>query len=142
MRSSACLGPNVDYVHPYEGFQAEQRGACRARLFHRDPASPIVVASSLGDRTTPWLASMCEFLAAELLMRHFPMRARADEPMVYIEHYPQHRDAPWMIEAMIVAFTPAQPRWDNRWRRWTMDRPVWRRLERDELTKLLGCELT
>jgi hypothetical protein len=89
---------------------------------------------------------MAEFLAAEILRRHFPERAGMPSPMVWVEHYPERRIGRELIpeEYDLVSFATSIPtavRAGNRWR-WSLGEPAWTHLSRAAVEHMIGLPLT
>jgi hypothetical protein len=76
-----------DLLRPVNGFHMPG-GKCRIRIYERDGGVPVVIASELSDNTNTSVTNLAEYLAAEIVVKHFPYRFEEETPIVWIEHYP------------------------------------------------------
>src|SRR5918994_1359455 len=74
-----------DYVHYYRGYWSEG-GKCRIRIYQEDGRAPVVLCSQLPDNDNTSVTNMAEYLAAEVMEEH-----KLPTPLVWIEHYPEHK---------------------------------------------------
>lgn len=75
-----------DYVHHYRGYWSDG-GRCRIRIYCEDGRAPMVVCSQLPDNDNTSVTNMVEYLAAEVIEER-----RLPTPLVWIEHYPEHKE--------------------------------------------------
>lgn len=82
----------LDTIHHYRGYWHDG-GICRLRIFERDGALPIVVATELPHNTNTSVTNISERLAAEVLRDYLPQQKTLAlcgyQPFVWVEHYPQ-----------------------------------------------------
>ena len=74
-----------DHVHHYKGYWSEG-GKCRIRIYQEDEQALVVVCSQLPDNDNTSVTNMAEYLAAEVMEEHM-----LPTPLVWIEHYPEHK---------------------------------------------------
>ena len=74
-----------DYVHFYRGYWSDG-GKCRIRIYREDDRAPVVVCSQLPDNYDTSVTNMAEYLAAEVIEGD-----KLPTPLVWIEHYPEHK---------------------------------------------------
>jgi hypothetical protein len=135
----------ADYRYAYRGYHADG-GVCRVRLFEGTGQVPVVLVSELAENTSTSVTNMAEYLAAELIARHFPARFEAEDPAVHwVEHYPR-TDAErrrGMPEYALVAFDSYRPRRVPRFGqdRVAIGRPRWTHVDRAAVERLLGQPL-
>jgi hypothetical protein len=90
-----------DYIHRYRGYWSD-RGKCRIRIYRQDGHAPVVVCSQLPDNENTSVTNMAEYLAAEVIEeRDLPT------PLVWVEHYPEHRGKPG--EHSLIRFSSWDP---------------------------------
>ncbi len=90
-------------------------GVCRIRIFAAPDEVPVVVATELEDNTGPSITNFCEYIAAEVIARHFPERFEAEIPLIWVEEYPRtpeqrSRGMPAFSQAEFSSFTPRMER--------------------------------
>lgn len=134
-----------DYTHHYRGIW---RDGCCCRIAVYAPEAgelgrrPVVVAAELDDNEGSSVTNVAEYLAAEIVARHFPhlLDAPADggQPVVWLEHYPPQHGAP--AEYDRVTFAPWRIRvaWPGGTLRRALGTPEWARLDRAAVAALLG----
>jgi len=82
-----------DYVHHYRGLWTDaDGGVCRVRVYEALGAAPVILVTELPENTNTSVTNCAEYLAAEVIARHFPARFGHEEPAVWVEHSPP--DAP------------------------------------------------
>ena len=74
-----------DYVHLYRGYWSGG-GKCRIRIYQEDRHDPVVICSQLPDNDNTSVTNMAEYLAAEVIEE-----LGLATPLVWIDHYPEHR---------------------------------------------------
>ena len=77
-----------DYVHYYRGYWSDG-GKCRIRIYQEDDHDPVVICSQLPDNNNTSVTNMAEYLAAEVIEEH-----GLATPLIWIEHYPEHKGKP------------------------------------------------
>lgn len=85
--STAPMAKVYDYIHWYRG-HAASIGRCRIRIYERLGDVPIVIVSELAESANTSVTNLAEYLAAEIIAKHFPQRFEEEIPVVWIEHYP------------------------------------------------------
>jgi hypothetical protein len=90
-----------DYVHHYRGYWSDG-GKCRIRIYQNDGQAPLVVCSQLLDNPNTSVTNMAEYLAAEVIQEH-----KLPTPLVWIEHYPEHKGK--IGEYSLVRFSSWEP---------------------------------
>jgi len=86
-----------DYVHYYRGYWSD-RGKCRICIYQEDGYDPVVICSQLPENKNTSVTNMAEYLAAEVIEE----RGLAT-PLVWVEHYPEHRGK--LGEYSVVTFS-------------------------------------
>src|SRR5918993_4176098 len=76
-----------DYTHRYRGLWTEG-GVCRVRVYDAPDATPVIVVTELPENENTSITNLMEYLAAELIAKHFPHRFDYPEPAIVVEHYP------------------------------------------------------
>jgi hypothetical protein len=135
-----------DYVHTFVGLQGVPGGRCRIRIFAAAGRPPVILASELPDNTNTSITNLAEYLAPEIVTKHFPERLEEEEPAIWIEHYgpPQHRGRRGQPEFARVRFANWTPHVENRWRagqpvrRVKFGEPEWDHLSPQEVERLIG----
>jgi hypothetical protein len=70
-------------------------GACRIRVFEaltRPEPPPVVVCSQVAGEDVECISAVVEYIAPAIVARYLPHRFDELEPVVWLEHYPLHRD--------------------------------------------------
>jgi hypothetical protein len=136
------MGKTHDYTYDYRGLHTP--GAkCRIRVYERAGDVPVVIATELPDNDNTSVTNIAEYLAAEIIARHFPHRFEEENPVIWIEHDPPieaHGRRGKTVEYSLVEFdsyTPRQERVFGRPRVRIGD-PAWRHLREEEVEELLG----
>jgi hypothetical protein len=82
----------ADYLCAFRGtFDREPHAVCCVRVFEEEGHTPIIVMSGLPQNTSTSVANMAEYLAPELIQRHFPRRFEELPPAIFLEHYVEER---------------------------------------------------
>lgn len=76
-----------DYQYRYHGYW-EPGGVCRVRIFEGEDRPPVVLVSQLPETRNTSITNLAEYLAAEIVAKHFPERFEEENPFGFIEHYP------------------------------------------------------
>jgi hypothetical protein len=120
-----------DYIHYYRGYWSEG-GKCRIRIYREDGQPPVVICSQLPDNDNTSVTNMAEYLAAEVMEEH-----KLPTPLVWIEHYPEHKGK--IGEYSLVRFSSWEPTevcLGSVWR-YRMGSPKWSHLPSDAVDDLL-----
>jgi hypothetical protein len=120
-----------DYIHNYRGYWSEG-GKCRIRIYREDGQPPMVICSQPPDNDNTSVTNMAEYLAAEVMEEH-----KLPTPLVWIEHYPEHKGE--MGEYSLVRFSSWEPKevcLGGVWR-YRMGSPKWFHLPSDAVDDLL-----
>ena len=133
-----------DYTYAYRGIWTDG-GVCRIQIFEGHDRPPVIVATELPENTNTSVTNLAEYLAAEVLRRHFPQRFEEPEPAIWIERYPRPAE-PWLrrvvgnTEYSRVTFATWIPRAVFRGgvRRLAIGQPTWTHLEPADVRRLLG----
>jgi hypothetical protein len=120
-----------DYIHHYRGYWSDG-GKCRIRIYREDGQPPVVICSQppVNDNTS--VTNMAEYLAAEVMEEH-----KLPTPLVWIEHYPEHKGE--IGEYSLVRFSSWEPKevcLGGVWR-YRMGSPKWSHLPSDAVDDLL-----
>ncbi len=131
-----------DYVHRYRGYY-EDGAVCRVRIFRPAGLLPVLLVTELPENQNTSVTNMAEYLAADLLIRHFSaQKPGAPAPVWYVEHYPHApEDARRPGNSFdVVAFarwTP-EPSYVFGHGRMKLGLPSWHPIGEDELAALVG----
>ena len=130
-----------DDLFTYAGYWS-QDGVCRIRIYTAPDEVPVVVATELDDNRGTSITNMSEFLAADVIARHFPERFEAEDPVIWLEHYPrtpaeQRQGLPDFSRAEFSSFTPRVERLGGIIRI-RIGQPTWRHLDEAEVEALIG----
>jgi hypothetical protein len=120
-----------DYIHFYRGYWSEG-GMCRLRIYREDGQPPVVICSQLPDNDNTSVTNMAEYLAAEVMEEY-----KLPTPLVWIEHYPEHKGK--IGEYSLVRFSSWEPTevcLGSVWR-YRMGSPKWSHLPSDAVNDLL-----
>ncbi len=134
-----------DYTYHYRGIWRDD-GRCRIAVYAPEAGEvgrrPVIVAAELADNTGTSVTIIAEYLAAEVVAKHFPhlldTPATGGQPVVQLERYPPGR---WVRgEYARVTFAPWRIRaaWPGGTRRRALGTPDWARLDRAGVAALLG----
>lgn len=130
-----------DYIYPYRGYWAPG-GRCRVRIYQAEGQTPVVLVSELPDNENTSITNLAEYLAAELIVRHFPQRFEEEDPVVWIEHYPrtpeeQRQGMPVYARVEFASYRPRK-RFVGGVDRIAIGTPHWTHLTEAELRELLN----
>jgi hypothetical protein len=120
-----------DYIHYYRGYWSDG-GKCRIRIYREDSQPPVVICSQLPNNDNTSVTNMAEYLAAEVMQEH-----KLPTPLVWIEHYPEHKGK--IGEYSLVRFSswdPTEVCLGSVWR-YRMGSPKWSHLPSDAVDDLL-----
>ncbi len=134
-----------DYTYHYRGVWRDG-GCCRIAVYAPEAweadRRPVIVATELDDNEGSSVTNMAEYLAAEIVVRHFPhlLDAPADEgqPVVWLEHYPPRAGAPAEYDRVTFAPWRIRAAWLGGTLRRALGTPDWARLDRAAAAALLG----
>ena len=131
----------ADYHYTYTGYWTRD-AVCRIQIFAASDAVPVVVATELDENTGTSITNVCEYLAAEVIARHFPERFEAEDPIIWLEHYPrtpaEHRQGlPAFSRAEFSSFTP-RVEYLGAIKRIRIGQPTWRHIDETEVEALIG----
>ena len=138
-----------DYRHAYLGYwDVEPEARCRVRIIERAGAPPILLLSEVPTNPSTSVTNAVEFLVAELIAKHFPVRFEVidEPPAVVIEHYeaiPGSTSGPRQKPSYaLVTFEDWRPRrvWLGGQERISLGDPDWRHMPDAEVRALIGDE--
>ncbi len=134
-----------DDTHHFRGIWRDG-GQCRIAIYKPERGEadrrPVIVATELDENDGPSVTNMAEYLAAEIVARHFPhlldTPAERSQPVGWLEQYPPGRGMPGEYDR--VTFTPwrIQVAWLGGTLRRALGTPAWVRLDRAGVAALLG----
>lgn len=134
-----------DYRYPFRGYWSDG-GICRIRVFEAPRLSPVIVCSELEENANTSVTNLAEFLAAEVLARHFPGRFEEVEPCIWVEHYPGRVDPRRNVtgrsefdRVTFASWTPRIARLGGVARR-CLGEPAWHPMALTEVAALIGGE--
>src|SRR5258705_905553 len=81
-----------DYPYEYRGLWADH-AMVRIRIYDLEYGRPVVIATEPPDNPGTSVTNMVEYLAAEILERHFGRPIDEGERPIFIEHYPPRQHA-------------------------------------------------
>lgn len=130
-----------DYRYRYHGYW-EPVGVCRVRTFEGEDRVPVVLVSQLPDARNTSITNLVEYLAAEIVARHFPERFEQDDPFGFIEHYPPQggdwsRGEPIYRAVRFASYTPRPVVLGGVERR-KLGRPAWTVMGAEAVRRLIG----
>lgn len=130
-----------DELFTYAGYWTRD-AVCRIQIFAAPDEVPVVVATELEENTGTSITNVCEYLAAEVIARHFPERFEAEDPIIWIERYPRtpaerRQGLPTFSQAEFSSFTP-RVEYLGTIKRIRIGQPTWRHVEETEVEELIG----
>lgn len=129
-----------DYRYRYRGHWTDG-GVCRVRVYEAPGATPVLLVTELPENENTSVTNMAEYLAAELIARHFPHRFEDAEPVIWVEHYPQGRGQRETYDRVIFASYVPMPCFSSGVWRVRLGEPMWRPIARDSIAHIVGlCE--
>ena len=129
-----------DYRYPSRGWWSDS-GICRIRIYQPENQTPAVICSDLPENENTSITNMAEFLAAEIIQRHFPHRFEEEDPLVWIEHYERDPHDPMVNTGYsLVEFDSYSPHKVFRGgiERIKIGTPNWSHLELEQVEDLTG----
>ncbi len=134
-----------DYTHHYQGIWRDG-GRCRIEIYVPEAGEaerhPVVVAIELDGNEGSSVTNVVEYLAAEIVARHFPhlldKDAEGGQPVVWLEHYPPQHGAPTEYDRVTFAPWRIRAAWLEGTLRRALGTPDWARLDRAAVAALLG----
>jgi hypothetical protein len=72
-------------THDYRGYWSDG-GKCRIRIYREEGLAPVVICSQLPDNDNTSVTNIAEHLAAEVIEKQ-----DLPTPLVWVEHYPEHK---------------------------------------------------
>jgi len=137
------LPKTADYRYDYRGFW-QSEGFCRIRVFEAPGRTPVIVATELPDNPGTSITNLVEYLAPEIIAKHFPHRFEEEEPVVWIEHYPPREDRrrgvrgrPDYDRVLYSSWTP-RTEYLHGILRVRLVEPDWRSMPIQEVAQLIG----
>ncbi len=134
-----------DYVHHYRGYWSEG-GKCRIRIYQEDGQDSVVICSQLPENKNTSVTNMAEYLAPELIQRHFPQRFEELPPAIFLEHSAAERTPagrlgrkPTWDQLSFHSWAPRRV-WLSGQERLSFGDPHWEHLPEHEVEALLGRE--
>ena len=130
-----------DELFTYAGYWS-QDGICRIRIFTAPDQVPVVIATELEENRGTSITNAAEYIAAEVIARHLPERFEAEDPVIWLEHYPrtpaeQRQGLPAFSRAEFRSFTP-RVEYLGTIQRIRIGLPTWRHLEEAEVEAMIG----
>ena len=131
----------ADYRYTYTGYWTRD-AVCRIQIFAAPEQVPVVVATELDENTGTSITNVCEYLAAEVIARHFPERFEAEDPVIWLEHYPRtsaerRQGLPSFSQADFGSFTP-RVEYLGTIKRIRIGQPTWRHVDEADVEALVG----
>ncbi len=130
----------MEVIYQYHGLWTA--GAlCGLQIFTSPIDVPTVVLSELPCNGNTSVTNLVECIAAEVLQKYLPGQIRKNPPFHCVEHYPREDGSKLQETFDLVTFAlnaPAPCLRGGR-SRTTLGEPEWRRLERSELERMIGC---
>lgn len=125
-----------DDTHHYRGSWRDG-GCCRIAIYLPEGGEtdrrPVIVASKLEENAGSSVTNMAEYLAAEIVARHFPhlLDSPSDggQPVIWLEHYPPGRGVPGEYDRVTFAPWRIRAAWLGATMRPTFGTPAWARPE-------------
>lgn len=133
-----------NYMYEYRGIWADGARA-HIQVYEGGGRPPVVIATEPNDNEGTSVTNAVEYLAADLLLAHFPTRQYEAIPMLFVEHYPERTSGREKIEETfdLVRFSfwrPKDVRVGGVWRKALPD-PDWERIDRAQVERWIGGPL-
>ncbi len=133
-----------DSTHHYRGIW-HGGGRCRIEVYTPEAGEaerhPVIVASGLDENEGSSVTNMAEYLAAEVVGRHFPhlldTAVTGDQPVVWLEHYPPGGGAPAEYDRVTFAPWRIRATWLGGTLRQALGTPDWVRVDHAGVAALL-----
>jgi hypothetical protein len=120
-----------DYIHYYRGYWSDG-GICRIQIYKEDGYDPVVICSQLPANDNTSVTNMAEYLAAEMVEEH-----ELSTPLIWIEHYPQHKGEPGEYSCVTFSsWASMEVCLGGAWR-YRVGAPRWSSLRPEEVGRLL-----
>lgn len=130
----------MEVIYEYHGLWTPG-ASCGLQIFSSLIDVPTVVLSELPCNGNTSVTNLVECIAAEVLQKYLPGQIGKNPPFHCVEHYPRDDRSKVQETFDLVTFelnAPA-PCWLGGRSRTTLGEPEWRRLERNELERMIGC---
>jgi len=141
----AGMPKTADYLYAFRGtFDRAPQGVCWVRVFEEAGQTPVIVMGELPQNTSTSVTNMVEYLAPELIQRHFPQRFEELPPAIFLEHYVEERTPQGRLGRKAtwdrLTFHSWAPRrvWLSGQERISFGDPQWEHLPEHEVEALLG----
>ncbi len=130
----------IETIHAYEGLWTPG-ASCGLQIFLNRNDVPTVVLSELPSNKNTSVTNLIECIAAEVLQKHLPQRLGENPPFFCVEHYPREPESALQETFDLVTFQMNAPerRWKGGKQRLSLGKPEWRRIERRDLERMIGC---
>lgn len=79
-RAAPGMRKSADYLYAFGTWDLEPHGVCWVRVFGEEGQAPVIVMGELSQNTSTSVTNMAEYLAPELIQRHFPQRFDHEPP--------------------------------------------------------------
>jgi hypothetical protein len=111
------------------------------QIFSNATDAPTVVLSELPCNKNTSVTNLVEYIAAEVLQTYLPGQIGKNPPFHCVEHYRREEGSKQRETFDLVTFELNAPvfTWVGGKSRITLGEPNWRRIERDELERMIGC---
>ncbi len=146
-KPSPGMPKTADYLYAFRGtFDREPHGVCWVRVFEEAGQTPVIVMGEPPQNTSTSVTNMAEYLAPELIQRHFPQRFEELPPAIFLEHYVEERTPQGRLGRKPtwdrLSFHSWAPRrvWLSGQERIAFGDPHWEHLPEHEVEALLGRE--
>ncbi len=132
-----------DSHYQYHGFW-RPGGICRIRIYEEEDRPPVVLCSELAENTNTSVTNMAEYLAAEIIRAHFPLRFESvEEPIIWIEYYGflYGESAACYARVSFDSYRPCPVTNASGNPRLRLGRPHWRHMSQADVETLIGQPL-
>jgi hypothetical protein len=145
--ASPGMPKTADELYRFRGtFDQEPHGVCWVRVFEDEGKTPVIVIGELPQNTSSSVTNMAEYLAPELVQRHFPHCFEAIPPAIFLEQYVEERTPHGRLGRKAtwdrLTFHTWRPRrvWLSGHERLSFGEPQWEHLPGREVAALIGQE--
>jgi hypothetical protein len=135
----------ADYLYRFHGtFDREPYGVCWVRVFEEEGRTPVIVMSEVPQNPSTSVTNMAEYLAPELIQRHFPHHFEEIPPAIFLEHYVEERTPEGRLGRKAtwgrLSFHSWAPRrvWLSGQERIVFGEPRWEHMADDDVAALIG----